>query len=273
MGSVVNSVVLARYNESVDWIVDIPSDFEVFLYNKGEKLTSLPAIRRADHIIERPNIGRESETYLNHMLTAKTNNRDFTVYAQGDPLTHSPDFVELLKGWRDWDDVQALSWEWRADKNIPPRHLMAEAEVSLAGRLRVRPEIFSLTNWGPLEFVDNGCMNMGIVYRVLRGLPEGTNIAAHLLRACGLDHIADRADEHMAGVFSYGAIFAVRNNRVANVPKRSLELLKDFATAPVAANGYILERLWLHFFGADFLRAKAPRLPMMQQDEAHLKAG
>ena len=253
-----NSIVLARYSESLDWISQIPEDFEVFIYNKGETITSPEVIRRADHIIDRPNVGRESETYLHHMMTNARANSDFTVYAQGEPFTHSPDFIRLLENWRDWDDVQALSWQWRADRNIPPLELLGWDELSLEGRLRVRPELFSLTNWGPLEFVDNGARNMGLVYRVIHGnLPDGTNIASHVLRRCKLDHLADKADQHMAGVFSYGAIFAARNHRVAAVPQESLELLREFATAEIAAHGYILERMWLHFFGQDFVRPKA----------------
>ncbi len=31
-----NSIVIARYDESLDWVLNIPSDFEIFIYNKGK---------------------------------------------------------------------------------------------------------------------------------------------------------------------------------------------------------------------------------------------
>jgi hypothetical protein len=253
-----NSIVLARYSEDLRWIVEIPDDWEIFIYNKGEPISDDLVIARADHIIERPNIGRESETYFHHMLTVKGNPRHYTVYAQAEPFTHSPDFLALLDCWREWEDVQPLSWEWRADKDVPPRHLLEQTASATPGRLRVRPELFSLTKFGAVEYEDPGPTNMGLIYRFLQGLPDGTNIAGHLFRKCGLDSLADSADEHMIGTFAYGAIFAVRNYRVANTSQESLRLLREFAVAPVTVHGYILERMWLHLFGAEFLRRIAP---------------
>jgi len=252
----VNSIVLARYNESLDWIQQIPDDFDVIIYNKGAPIESPEVIRRATQIIERPNVGRESETYLHHMMQVR-DDQDFTVYSQGDPHSHSPDFIALLENWRDWNKLQALSWQWLADNNIPPATLLADYQRELGGRLRVRPERFSLTAWGPIDFIDQGASGMGMVYRICQGnLPDGTNIASHLLRMCKLDAQAEKADKHTLGIFSYGAIFAARNDLVAAVPRESLELLSQFSTAGVAAYGYVLERMWLHILGADFILPK-----------------
>ncbi len=252
-----NSIVLARYEESLDWIKNIPDDFDVFIYNKGARIESPDVIRRATRIIDRPNVGRESETYLHHMATEVKGDQDFTVYAQGDPFTHSPDFISLLENWRDWNRLQPMSWQWRADRNIPPAALLADYERNLGGRLHVRPERFSLTTWGPIDFVDQGACGMGTVYRLVQGgLPEGINIAGHFLRLCKLDDIAVKAERHALGIFSYGAIFAARNDLVAALPRESLDAMTRISTAGVAAYGYIFERMWLHFLGAEFLLPK-----------------
>lgn len=252
-----NSIILARYSESLEWITQIPSDFEVIIYNKGEKIDSADVVDRATQIIERPNVGRETETYLHHMMTQVQNDQGFTVYSQGDPFTHSPDFISLLENWRDWNALQPLSWQWRADKNIPPEGLLNDYERGLGGRLRVRPERFSLTTWGPIDFVDPGAQGMGTVYRLVQGgLPEGTNVASHFLRLCRLEELAAKAERHSLGVFSYGAIFAARNDLVAALPHDSFDMMMRIATAGVAAYGYIFERMWLHFFGAEFLLPK-----------------
>lgn len=253
-----NSVVIARYNESLDWIVGIPHEFEIFLYNKGEAITDPAILARANHIIARPNEGRESETYIHHMVTRVPNDRSYTVFAQGDPFTHSPDFLLLLQNWRQWDKLQPLSWQWREDGNVPPALVLADYEAHLQGRLRVRPERFSLSTWNPLDFFDEGALGTSLDYRAMHGdLPEGTNIASHFLGLCQLPELAAKAQAHALGIFCYGAIFAVQNDLIIKFSKESLERIYP-ATKAAPVYGYVLERMWLHFFGAEFELTKAP---------------
>nr|AIA14301.1 Unknown Function [uncultured bacterium] len=262
-----HTIVLARYSEPLEWIADIPADFKVIIYNKGEEITSPEVLARADEIVARPNVGRESETYIHHMMTRATDDRNFTVFSQGDPMTHSPDFIDLLKNWRKWDDVQALSWQWLTARNIPPAASLARYEEYFPLHLRVRPEPFSLMDWVALEFVDAGAWNMGLVFKTLEGISPNTgNIAAHALRKWKLDALADQAEKHSVGVFSYGAIFAVRNEGVARLPAESKELIYEFSVGAAAANGYILERMWLHIFGTGFYR----RVPFMDEHASAL---
>jgi len=102
---------------------------------------------------------------------------------------------------------------------------------------------------------------MGNVYRAIHGLPEGANIASHFLDLAGLDDLAAEAERHMVGVFSYGAIFAVRNSRVASIPSASIDILRKLSVSG-AVYGYILERLWLHFFGERFTLPKLAPQPL-----------
>ncbi|MCO5733011.1 hypothetical protein [Rhizobium sp. SSA_523] len=258
-----NRIILARYLESVDWIVDVPDDFEVIIYNKGDAITSPSVIRKAARIIGRPNVGRESETYLHHMLTEVKDDSDFTVYAQADPFTHSPDFLELLSVWRHWDDLQPLSWCWKEDSDVPPKHLLNEYRQRLDGRLRIRPERFSLHSWSPVEFYDKGAVQTGLTYRELHpDLADGGNMAAHFLQLAGLPEIAEKAEAHSLGIFSYGALFAARNELITELPAVAGQQLYR-ATMAHPCYGYVLERMWLHFFGCAF---ELPRfLPALQE--------
>lgn len=261
----VNSIVIARYQEDLEWITEIPQDFEIFLYNKGDAIVDPAVIARANHIIDRPNVGRESETYLHHMLTHRRTDRDFTVFAQGDPFEHSPDFLRLLQNWRDWSDLQPFTCQWRSDRNIPPASLMEEHDRHLAGRPRVRPERFSLFTWGPIDFIDIGALQASVDYRFVHGdLPDGLNVAAHFLYMCGLTDLAEEASQHTIGNFAYGAIFACRNAIVAELPSRSIDIMLHLSKGH-HVHGYILERLWLHFFGAAF---EMPRLTTVTMREA-----
>lgn len=263
-----NKIVLARYRESVDWIVHIPDDFEIYIYNKGNPIVSPAVLRRAHSIIERPNVGRESETYLFHMGTKVDDSNNFTVYAQADPFTHSPDFMKLLPNWRQWSDLQPLSWGWREDHDVPPRYLRDDYEAKLDGRLRVRPERFSLHTWMPIEFFDVGAYNTSRHYREVHGqLPEGTNVASHFLNLAKLPHLAREAELYSLGVFSYGALFAARNFLVKKLPTESLKMLYQASLGDICY-GYILERLWLHILDADFELPKIEPAPHNKMDYA-----
>jgi hypothetical protein len=255
--SIVNKIVLARYLEPIDWVVDIPEDFEVYIYNKGDAITAPAVLKRARKVVQRPNAGRESETYLFHMMTETEDNDDFTVYSQADPFTHSPDFMQLLSVWRQWDDLQPLSWQWKCDHEVPPSGILKLYEEQLAGRLRIRPERFSLYTWAPIEFFDIGALNTGRTYRHAHGqLPEGTNIAAHFLKMAQLPEIAAKAEASSLGIFSYGALFAARNHVIKQLPQAAAKQLYQASMAH-PCYGYVLERMWLHFFGAEFELAQS----------------
>ncbi|WP_416408429.1 hypothetical protein [Agrobacterium rosae] len=262
-----HTIVLARYSEPLEWIADIPADFKVIIYNKGEEITSPEVIARADEIVARPNVGRESETYSHHMMTRATDDRYFTVFSQGDPMTHSPDFIELLRNWRIWDDVQPLSWQWIPDRGVPPQETLERHQEYFPLHLRIRPELFSLMDWESLGFRDKGAWNMGLVFKTLEGVsPNSTNIAAHVLKKWKLDAYAEQAARHTVGVFAYGAIFAVRNEYVARLSTESKELIYEFSVGEAHANGYIMERMWLHIFGTGFYR----RIPFVDQHTSAL---
>lgn len=261
-----HSIVIARYREDLRWIARIPNDFEIFIYNKGEPVTDPAVLAKAHHVIDRPNVGRESETYLHHMLTHRRGDTDFTVFTQGDPFEHSPDFLTLLANWRHWADVQPLTCQWKGDENIPPALVLEEyGRAHGVARASVRPERFSLSNWGPLEFIDVGALRTNVDYRHLHGeLPDGTNVASHFLDMCRLHDLANEAAKHSLGVFCYGAVFAVRNHRTLALANRNLEIMIHFAKG-AACYGYVLERMWLHFFGAKF---ELTRLPVMALNAA-----
>jgi hypothetical protein len=247
-----NRLVVARYSENLDWLLNVPDSFEIIVYNKGDAITDPKITGRCAQIIARPNVGRESETYLHHISTHREANDDFTVFAQGGVFEHSPDFISALKEAHSWKDVQPLSWGWKTDRNIPPNILLDEFGRKLDGRPRIRPEYFSLSLWGPLDFTDVGANGMGMVYRLINQMPEGRNIAADYLRKAKLPAIADEAEAHKVGVFSYGAIFAVRNRNMAALSNEAVNALIDMQTSGIVAYGYIMERMWLHIFGEKF---------------------
>jgi hypothetical protein len=80
-------IVVARYNENVEWTLQFPN---VTIYNKGEPLGG-------DYTeISLPNVGREGHTYYKHIIDNYDKLDDYTVFLQGNPFDHSPNIISAL---------------------------------------------------------------------------------------------------------------------------------------------------------------------------------
>lgn len=80
------TIVVARYNEDIHWL---NSDFpNCIIYNKGEKL---PYHSDVINEIMLPNVGRESETYLNYIITHYDNLPDTVIFTQAKIKDHRDD--------------------------------------------------------------------------------------------------------------------------------------------------------------------------------------
>jgi hypothetical protein len=78
-------LVIARYNEKLDWLKDYSSyKFNrVFLYNKGESNVELPeSFRPLEPLIyeKLPNVGRCDHTYIHHIIKHYNNLGDVTIF-------------------------------------------------------------------------------------------------------------------------------------------------------------------------------------------------
>ena len=110
-------IVIARYKENLDWLKKIKKskDIKITVYNKGLPDIDIP-------FIQLPNSGRESGTYLYHIINNYDKLADQTIFCQGDPIFHAPDLIELINKYRTkFEPVQPLSLSyWREDE--PPHY-------------------------------------------------------------------------------------------------------------------------------------------------------
>lgn len=74
-------LVVAKFQEDTAW-TELVDDYKITIYTKG---------------VDLPNIGRESSTYLHHIINNYKNLADITVFCQGDPFTHYKDFINQLQ--------------------------------------------------------------------------------------------------------------------------------------------------------------------------------
>jgi hypothetical protein len=78
------SIIIARYNECVEWTKQFPN---VIIYNKGEKLG------KCYNEVFLNNVGREGHTYYKYICDNYDNLSDYTIFLQGRPFDHSPNIL------------------------------------------------------------------------------------------------------------------------------------------------------------------------------------
>lgn len=82
-------LVLARYEENLDWVIANNLLDKTKIYNKGSDLPS-----KFINVTKLSNVGREAHTYLHHIIFNYDKLADFTYFCQGNPFDHSLKFVE-----------------------------------------------------------------------------------------------------------------------------------------------------------------------------------
>ncbi|MCG2590346.1 hypothetical protein [Rhodohalobacter sulfatireducens] len=254
----VHTLVIARYKENISWVKHVPDSFDIIIYNKSKRLPLfqklLCKLNDRIQVVHIPNCGREAETYLRYVKeTAEYGDPEsYTVFCQGNPFEHSPDFLQLLNRVHLWDPLQPLSYRWRKDRNIPPKEVLKMDKRHFIEGLRVRVETFSLYSLGTIYFLDKGIQYTTKWYQSERNLGEGVNISHHFLKECNLPEIAKTAACHNLGRFTFGAIFAVKNQLLNDLQEESIYSMYDL-THKDDKYGYLFERHWMHIFGEPFL--------------------
>jgi hypothetical protein len=86
-------IVIARYNENIEWIKFLnPALFDVIIYNKGDKLNETFDCK----IINLDNVGRESHTYLHHIISNYENLPEKIIFTQAHPFDHVNNLFENI---------------------------------------------------------------------------------------------------------------------------------------------------------------------------------
>jgi len=93
--SLTKSIVLSRYSENVGWISDFDEEgIDIYIYNKGN---ISPGVKSKNiKVINRPNLGRESESFLYHIVENYDNLSDLIVFTQAWPFDNIPSFFDYI---------------------------------------------------------------------------------------------------------------------------------------------------------------------------------
>lgn len=80
-------IVIARYNENVEWTKQFTN---VLIYNKGNKLDN------SYNEFFLNNVGREGHTYYKYICDNYEKLAEYTIFLQGRPFDHSPNIISNL---------------------------------------------------------------------------------------------------------------------------------------------------------------------------------
>ena len=72
-------LIIARYNENIEWLKRY-KDFKIIVYNKGETLSEDYNFE----VIGLENVGRESHTWLHHIVKNYNNLNEINIFLQGE---------------------------------------------------------------------------------------------------------------------------------------------------------------------------------------------
>ena len=86
-------VVVCRCGEDLSWTRNLPQGVRLTVYEK----TPTPA-QPWPSSIPLPNIGREAHAWLHHLAERYDSLSAQTVFAQGHPFDHAPDFHRIVRG-------------------------------------------------------------------------------------------------------------------------------------------------------------------------------
>ena len=81
-------LVIARYNENLDWLKEY-SKYKfnrIFLYNKGETEITLPESYKPPIYEKLKNVGRCDHTYIHHIIKHYDNLGDVTFFVKGSTI-------------------------------------------------------------------------------------------------------------------------------------------------------------------------------------------
>jgi hypothetical protein len=87
-------LVVSRYRENLDWINELPNNLlsDIIVYNKDE---DIDLNIKNSKIIKLPNHGRESHSYLYHVINNYDNLADLIFFLPGSAKTHEGKWVQV----------------------------------------------------------------------------------------------------------------------------------------------------------------------------------
>ena len=213
-----NSIIVSRYDEDISWLESY-KDFNIYIYNKGSNLET----KISEKVYKLPNVGRESHTWLYHIIKNYNNLDSVNIFLQGRV-----------------DDLGKMAY------TNPRDYLEKTIKFGFSAR--------RLGLLGPLHWKKNIGIEKDVRYKakwengeISRSSKGFRDFAKNLFPKIPI-FVAT----------SYGGCFAVTNQKIK---KYDLSFYEDILTTlekhPNPIEGHFMERLWCYLFTENILLKQA----------------
>src|SRR5271170_5965957 len=211
-------IVIAHYNENLDWLSGCADC--VTIYSKGE--TPKARFRRVQSL---PNVGRESHTYLSHIVRNYDRLADVTLFLQGNI--------------HDWNDGTPPHTDFPISTLKRKASSMSRNSMIAFGRIK------EFQDWDGIPWLTDGT---GYFER------RGKGIRMSGLTPGQFWKFIFGADHPQSIKFSQGALFAVGADVITRRPLKFWQnLLKYFEDLnhKNPEEGHYMERFWMTIFSPE----------------------
>ena len=197
------SIIVARYNENINWL--LPYKDICYIYNKGKQ--DIPG--HLFHIINLPNYGRESHTYLYHIIQNYDHLTEYNIFFQGKIQDHM--ILNVEDYFEEKDFIAFTKKETIQNFKKPIAHFGKWKNDLMHGKMTPSP--FILYDW--------------------------------LTKLCGLK--MDESVQFLP--VAWGAIFSVSRKLIHQKPKEFYEYLYRYVNYnDNPEEGHFFERSWYTLF-------------------------
>jgi hypothetical protein len=159
-------VIIAKYKENISWLEEMDKS-HIYLYDKGSTENNL--LQGFAHYETRPNVGRESETYLYHIIKHYDNLPEYLILMQGNPFDHfqTEKKKQAIQLQANNDNISKLQNKVNFEENIR-RNLENELESMKVELSRYRTEIKNITilKDNEIERLKNDLVKLNIIEEV-----------------------------------------------------------------------------------------------------------
>lgn len=208
-------IVIARYKEDLSWIKDYFPTQKVTVYNKGENNLNLG---ENVTVVAIDNVGREAQTYLNHIVKNYSSLKSHIVFLQGNPFDHKGKiFLENIKN-------NKLKYSYYSKSVIGSNENVYNlAKIFNESNTNLSANSLKNTPWKNTILSSN--------YQDIDGFLKYHDISTE--------------DTSKKIIVSYGAQFLTSKDKILSRPIEFYKKLLDPLSSSVAPiEGHYLERTW-----------------------------
>lgn len=259
-------LVLARYNENISWVSKLPSTVNVTVYDKGNRSSNAARLL--------PNVGRESHTFLHHIVDRYDRLAAWTVFSQaGEPsagyaghraggghlprgVSLSDYFVPRRHAFFVATAIFRLQDAWNFSSAQRDSYDTFDGPASRVDKDQCPP----VERWGPF-------WSMGWFQQMVQDRTRAQRGVA--FRSFWTDLVGEVDRPIIATAFPQGARFAVAREQIRRRPRAYYEaLLRSLEANRDPFSGYFMEWAWPAVLGAPQCELPPLDSPSVSFDEA-----